>query len=387
MSAAAFAAPSAKHARQAATWGLSGFDYQNDFFNRFDKQITPRNAKAWKQVWSYAAPAAQNACGPGTNHQVVVGGGKAYYSSNGYLLAVNVRTGKLAWKQTEAKTPDSDYVPQNPVLYNGKIYSVFVNCNSESIPGYSLYSFDAATGKPGRVYPAGANQPVFAFGNIYVRVDPDEGSGGYSGLAAFNATTGRRLWKVPNSDDIPAFANRNVLYTQSGARNPKTGAVLWSAPPDVGLRSADVNSGMVYGQLNTFVNNVYSTSTVGLNGATGDILWSAPGDGASSWPVYFYIGVGTLYGQLNGMVHAIDGKTGNAIPYKTPYGCDFAPEAIVNGVVIGVTQGCGTVAVNAKTGGYLATLSRTSRTAPVVAGSLVFITVGKSLVALKPVGK
>jgi hypothetical protein len=87
------------------------------------------------------------------------------------------------------------------------------------------------------------------------------------------------------------------------------------------------------------------------------------------------------------MVHAIDGKTGNAIPYKTPYGCDFAPEAIVNGVVIGVTQGCGTVAVNAKTGGYLATLSRTSRTAPVVAGSLVFITVGKSLVALKPVGK
>jgi hypothetical protein len=369
------------------TWAAPSFDFQRDHFNRFDTQITARKAKSWHRVWSYAAPVSRNACGPFTDAPPITGAGKVYYNSNGYLLAVNAATGRLVWKQTEATGRDSDVVQrQAPTLYNGLVYDEYVNCNSESSPGFYIVAYDAATGKKKHTYPGGVDAPVLAYGKLFVRIDLNEGDDGPDGLTAFDVATGSQLWQISGSDQVPLFANKNILYTENEALNPNSGHTLWTAPDGYGgLHNADVSSGRVYG--GHYDQTSGTRTAAALNGLTGEPIWSdAPSDQVNSWPTDYYIGGSSLYGQIDGHVAKIDASTGARIPLRAPYGCNFAPQAVVNGVVIGTTQGCGTVAVNAANGQYLSTLIPTN-SAPAIAGDRVYVVSGKKLLALKATGR
>jgi outer membrane protein assembly factor BamB len=245
------------------------------------------------------------------------------------------------------------------------VYQAFTICVFSGYTDGVIYSYNAATGARLKSFPAQTNSdsPLIAFGKIYGTVFPQSGA---PYVAAWDVTTGQATWT--NTDICPPLlANANILFTGCGAVDPTSGQPLWLENDEIPL-SADVYTGAVY-------MSDGSGNVVALDGATGTQLWYAPVGG---------IGAGTLYGNNGGVFWKTDARTGRSISMTHPYGCNFTPNSVANGVVFGGTKNCGTVAVNAATGQLLGKLSTASNTAPVVAGSSVYLLVGKVLYSYKP---
>ncbi|MDB5313294.1 MAG: hypothetical protein JWO38_7496 [Gemmataceae bacterium] len=164
------------------------------------------DAGSGKRIWekSYDRPEFDPPFGAGPRSTPSVDGGKVYtLGGTGILACWDAKTGDLAWKVdtlTEFKAPNLNFgISASPLVAGGK---VFVNVGGK---GAGLVAFDAATGKvvwktaddaasyasPILIEAGGAKQVVFLTAAGLVAVDPD---------------TGKEFWRQPFKDLIQESA-------------------------------------------------------------------------------------------------------------------------------------------------------------------------------------
>jgi outer membrane protein assembly factor BamB len=152
-------------------------------------------------------------------------------------------------------------------------------------------------------------------------------------FCAFNATTGRSVWKYQAQGAIyssPTVVN-NVVYfgTDAGyvyALNASDGTLLWSYVASSLVRSSPtVSDGTVY--FGSFDGNFFA-----LDASTGTPIWTFPtGNAIESTPAVVN---GTVYfGDDGGAFYAMDAKTGNILWTFIALSSVASAPAVSNGVV------------------------------------------------------
>jgi PQQ-dependent dehydrogenase (methanol/ethanol family) len=107
------------------------------------------NARTGEQIWYYAqklGPLTTYCCGP-NNRGVAVSGGKVYLATlDSKLVALDAKTGNVAW-ETQIADPTAGYSEtMAPTAVNGKIL-IGTNGGEYGIRGF-VRAYDAETGKP-----------------------------------------------------------------------------------------------------------------------------------------------------------------------------------------------------------------------------------------------
>lgn len=194
-------------------------------------QVIALHADKGNQAWQYTWPAG---LGVGTP---ALGAGKIIVSTaNGYVLALNAKTGKLLWKRAIGRSGTYD----NSITYDGS--RVFAIGGSDSV-----YALNVSTGSVAwRYRPAAGSHafgvPTAAKGIVFSFVDSDtSGNPAWSSLVALNETSGKKLWQTAQLSS-PSIASVNPIIYAAGklvvttihsdlaAFDAATGTALWFTP-------------------------------------------------------------------------------------------------------------------------------------------------------------
>jgi outer membrane protein assembly factor BamB len=147
------------------------------------------------------------------------------------VIAVNEQDGSRVWSTQVGKPPKVCGWYRSPVVADGVVYVALDDGN--------LYAFDAQTGTALWVTRTAVASMVAADRVVYV------GTGSH--LSALNASNSARRWTIL-SNGLPLAVANGVLYTDRGAFNAKTGALLWTG----------VGSAVSYGTLYSLDGSAYS---------------------------------------------------------------------------------------------------------------------------------
>jgi outer membrane protein assembly factor BamB len=206
-----------------------------------------------------------------------------------------------------------------------------------------LHAFDLATGKPLwskdlGVLDAGffmvpdaqwgfGSSPVIEQGVVYLQADVQKGSF----LAAFDAATGKELWRTPRAD-VPTWGSPTPYehggqlrlavngFKHAGGYDAKTGAEVWrmKAGGDIPIPTPQVAHGLIFltsshgGPRPIYAVKTSAAGDVSLAaGATSNeqVTWSVERDGAYM-PTPVVAGDTLFVLRDNGTVSAWDAKTG-----------------------------------------------------------------------------
>jgi PQQ-dependent dehydrogenase (methanol/ethanol family) len=274
-------------------WSTVGGGAANTRFSPLS-QLTPATAPRLKLAYAFplGTPAVHESV------PLVVDGLLYVTSSNGpqFTYALNAATGKLVWRYApELPTNTRQFsccdTPNRGVAYAaGK---VFVG----RLDGY-LVALDARTGKElwkskAVDYTEGAvitSEPLVA-GPLVITGHAGGEYGVKGALAAFDLETGKLAWRtytVPVSADDPAAATWKGDSWKVGGSAPWLGGsydaandtVYWGtsnpSPQNATLRSTGTTD---YGQLT----NLYSSATLALDAKTGKIKWWLQTTPADAW--------------------------------------------------------------------------------------------------------
>ena len=251
---------------------------------------------------------------------------------NGAVVAVSMKTGKIAWKHS--LPPGSESSPlvhglsvfvgdQGGTVYSFRTYDGHVNWTfsaSGSVKGgvafahdtiyfgdYGghVYAVNAANGR--EIWSAGGSgtiysTPAVAFGRVYVgntsgAVDAFWAS---SGASAWSASTGAYVYASPAVADVPGLGPTVYIGSYDGtfyAYDANSGGVRWSHSAGGRIDgSATVLGNVVY------FSSLGSNTTAGLNWRTGSKVFSFP-DGEftpviTDGKAVFLIGYATIYQML-----------------------------------------------------------------------------------------
>jgi outer membrane protein assembly factor BamB len=257
-----------------------------------------------KDGWVYALQIAGGAAswkvarGSLDDGYPTVANGVVYITSDsGSVLALDAATGKQRWSYQAPNA--NDHVYSAPAVGAGLVYV------ASGGPDNGLVALDAASGarrwSASTQGDAANGQPVVANGAVYLTDSSGE-------VYAFDATSGKSLWKVAASTAFqagPAVADGHVFVGgEDGvlhALDATSGQSIWtrSLVGQIGLNAAPaVANGVVY------VGGSDSRLSA-LNAATGAILWQkALHDSVTTTPVIAEDGVfvgdqsGNVYGLL-----------------------------------------------------------------------------------------
>jgi outer membrane protein assembly factor BamB len=329
------------------------------------------DANTGKILWAF---------NPGTQFGYWVSGSAVAYdmvyelNKDGYLYALDVDTGELAWKY---KGPGFLFWPGWPVVADGKVYATTgQRASIDPITGeYSKSEFaclDAYTGDliwklPIEAYPPRESVAI-AYGNLYFipgyieentmdtyitlnqvwavstkswpmwRHDPEHTGTGQSGPSnltlRWNFTTGGGIISSPSVVDCKVYVgseDRNIYSLD--ARN---GELLWNFTIDARIKSSPaVVDGTVY--VGPDDGYIYS-----LDAETGNLLWSTYAGGyvpahfdsvarLSSSPTV--VGDKVYVGSLDNNTYCLDASSGDVIwTYKTDGYITSSP-AVADGAV------------------------------------------------------
>jgi eukaryotic-like serine/threonine-protein kinase len=291
--------------------------------------------------------------------------------------SVPVSGPKAAW--TTGEEPKADFMPSSPVIADGIVY----------VADYTLYAFNASTGKTIREYnEQGYNSPAIENGIVYTYkgafnavtgtelwrnkysalyfatvsgdfyytcIKESDSDGSHYSVVALNASTGTLIWKVAGYylRHSPAVADGGIYFgggTGLVALDAHTGNKLWECEisPGVDLSPASTD-GYVYA--NALGGNLYC-----INALTGQKTWNCTIGEASSYstPAVAY---GYVYiGSAEGHIYAIAALNGSKIwSYEIPdgnYSVNSSP-ALADGVVCVAADDGNLYALNAYTGAKL----------------------------------
>lgn len=309
---------------------------------------TPSSPSPPVSAGASAAPRASNLLlwkfktgGWSLTSPVVADGAVFVGSSDGYLHAVDARSGRERWRFLAGDPSGS-----SPVVADGAVYIA-------SNDGF-LHALDLQSGEERWKFRVGestgyASSPASSGTTVYI-------AGNDGRLRALDARTGRRIWAVQTggsgTEYSPAAWGRMVYVgTSRGLQtyDAATGKKLWTYRPWRQGVYPDlvVSDGMVYGRTGGFIQAVWAVDAQKGRGG-----WSLPSDWpASSLPAvsggvaYFTGGFGA---DDDRRLRAVDARSGEDV-WASQTGWDDSPLAASDSVVC-VVCGKKLFAMDAKTG-------------------------------------
>ena len=334
---------------------------------------------------------------------------------------VDFRTGKIRWERqaqqaapTEGRHQKNSYASETPVTDGERVYAYFSNAGlfAFDMNGKPVWSKPMDTLKTRTGY-GGAASPVVHKGRVYIVNDNEE----RSFIAAFDAKTGRQIWRV-NRDEasdwttpfIWEHAQRTEIVTKGSKRVRSyglDGTLLWELS---GLSSLDIPTPIAKNEL-LYLASGYPSDPVRpvyaiRPGASGDIslkpdetsnqyvAWSNPtlGTYATSAVVY-----GDYYYTLldRGILVCNDAKTGKEIYPRQRIAADAsgftASPWAYNGRIFAMSEDGDTYVIQAgpefKLLGKNSLNEMTLATPAVANGSLIVRTVSRLYRIGKNIGK
>lgn len=309
---------------------------------------TPSSPSPPVSAGASAAPSASNLLlwkfktgGWSLTSPVVADGAVFVGSSDGYLHAVDARSGQERWRFLTGDPSGS-----SPVVADGAVYIA-------SNDGY-LHALDLKSGEERWTFKVGessayASSPATSGRAVYI-------VGNDGRLRALDGRTGRTIWAVKTggsgTENSPAAGGR-MVYVGCGrgleAYDAATGKKLWTYRPWRQGVYPDliVSDGMVYGRTGGFIQAVWAVDAQKGRGG-----WSLPSDWpASSSPavsggvMYFTGGSGA---EDDRVLRAVDARSGEDV-WASQTGWIDSPLAASGGVVC-VVCGKKLLAMDARTG-------------------------------------
>jgi outer membrane protein assembly factor BamB len=222
-------------------------------------------------------------------------------SSPGYLIALDAKTGAELWRFK------AGVIESSPLLVGGVLY--FGSWDRK------LYALDAARQEVLWTFETGdevKGSPAYANGVVFI--------GSYDGkVYALDARTGEKRWEAEAQGGLggtgnfyagPAVAYGRVFIGNTDGKvyafGARSGRLLW----------AQSTGGYVYSSAALFQQTVYVGSYDGslyaLDAATGDVRWSFPTDGRISGSPTVIAGV-VYFSTLEQRTYGLDARTGKKL--------------------------------------------------------------------------
>ena len=246
-----------------------------------------------KLKWAFAYPGAQRA-----RSQPTVAMGTLFVGSqDGTVYALDAKSGCVRWTyqaSAEVRTPIVLSHRDTPAMRTAPPLALFGDIIGRA------YAVDAATGKllwksavDDHATTTITGAPAYHAGRVYVPVSSLEeaaAAGGYEcctfrgSVVAFDARTGKQLWKRYTIDQAPA----QVGTSKTGLRVfAPSGAAVWNSP------TIDTRRGLLYvgtGDNYSEPANDRSDAVIAMDLKTGEIRWSHQVFASDAWNVGCILG-------------------------------------------------------------------------------------------------
>lgn len=352
-------------------WPTYGFDLARTRFAP-DFQHRP----PFRKLWTVAA-------GKLIEFPPVIAYGRAYFADTvGRLYAVEVETGKIAWKQALGRSTAA-----SPTVGDGVVYQPLMDRPGDdrnTAPGYML-ALDAETGAEKWRFEAGVieSSPLLADGVLYFGTFDDK-------LYALDVETVKPRWTFKAGDDIkggPVLAGGNIYFASYDGKvyavDARTGKLRWESAAQGGLRGAGnfyATPAAAYGRV--FIGNT-DGKVYAFGAKSGNLLWSKSTGGfvyssAALWNKTVFVG------SYDRHLYALDAATGD-VRWSFRANQRISGSAMVMAeVVYFATLGGRTYGLDARTGKRVWTFPE-GRYASVVADlDRVYVTGRRKVHALEP---
>jgi outer membrane protein assembly factor BamB len=355
-------------------WPTFGYDVERDKLSPF------KHKPPYRRLWS--ADAHNTLEFPPS-----VAYGHVYQAQQkGLFFAINAKTGKVRWRKDTGRCSASSPTIRDHVVYQA--WMDFVDC-PQGRPGASGYliAWNADTGKKLWKFNTAPieSSPLLVKNTLYVGAWDHK-------VYAINAKTGRKRWSFEGTIYIASYGG--TVY----AINARTGKMRWSTQSHASLGGREffyASPVVAYGRV--YIGN--SDGTMYVYGAkTGKLRWARPlGSyiyaGAAVWKRRVYVGT------YDGNLFALDAATGDVIWQKSMPAAVHSSPTVMNGVVYVATCGTcgqaaqrsvkhgpnGTFGLNARNGKTVWRFKGGKYANPVVADSKrVYVTGQANLFALEP---
>jgi outer membrane protein assembly factor BamB len=328
----------------------------------------------YRRIWWFGA-------GSLVEFPPAIGFGRLYFSTNsGKFVAVNMKTGKRAWKYLSNRC-----VAASPALgtyKHGTVYAVFLNkppCNTKKVRDGKVVAFSAGVGKIRWQKTIGPSEtsPLIDGDRLYV--------GDWRGwVYALDARNGKTIWKFRTRGAVKGSAavSGRRLYVGSYDGHlycfaAKSGRLIWKNRGQKRL----FGSSRFYSTPTLAYGRVYIGSTDGkvysFGATTGKLIWShQTGNYVYASPAAWNSLV--FAGSYSKKFYAFDAATGATRWTFKANGKISGSPTVIGGIVYFATLEGRTYALNARTGRQVWTYPD-GKYSPVVAakGHLFLVGYGK----------
>ncbi len=315
---------------QTVNWAYNGNDVYNSRFQNID-QINPTNVSQLKPAWTFHTGVSD----PNMSMEMtplVVDGMMFITTGDDDVFALNPTTGKQIWHYAPTDMPKISTLPVccnndnrgvgygEGLIFNARLDGMLVALNAKTGAVAWKVSVDtAANGATMTLAPQFIGASKGTVPEVIVGISgADEGARGH--LDAYNPATGKLLWRFWTTD--PA--------TWAGDSWQHGGATIWGTPTfDPTLNMVYFSTGNAFPDFygaNRAGTNLYSASIVALDATSGELQWFFQGvhhdiwdfDGPQPTVLLNYNGVPALeHTSKTGWMWILDRASGEPlIPYQ-----------------------------------------------------------------------
>ncbi|WP_377884510.1 outer membrane protein assembly factor BamB family protein [Actinoplanes digitatis] len=214
-----------------AQWAQPGYGAGNTYYNPGESVINAGSVNAVKLRWSsaLATPEQWSCSGPS---EPLVSGGRVFVTDGKGIAAYQAATGRLSWRHTWAN-PEDESTPHLAVA-GGLLLAANHGCQSQSDPNGAIMALNLVTGRQ-----AWRTATTIPLGSLVV----DQGTAVVSGASAsdtpavigIRASDGAERWSLDDFRSSGVSAGGRVLVgsttgVETRAVSAATGGTLWSRP-------------------------------------------------------------------------------------------------------------------------------------------------------------
>lgn len=262
--------------QQSSDWPMYGRDLAGSHYNPDEKIITPATASRLKVKWIFET-------GGDVSSQPTVVNGIVYFGSwDGKQYAVNARTGQKIWEFEAGLPSRSGSAYADGVIYFGDV-------------GGRLYALDAKTGAQiwktktdPHPMTIATSAPIYHNGRVYIGISSREevvmaGNSKYEcctfrgGVAAFDAKTGKQVWRFYTVKDEPKDQG---VDKQGRKKFGPSGVGVWST---VAIHPEEKRVYLTTGDDYTGPSSNMSDAIIAIDMDTGKLVWSYQATEGDVW--------------------------------------------------------------------------------------------------------